>query len=182
MNQDLSSPRPTKIPAVPGILTSLVVVMAVLGFPGFVNFFYRQGAGRAFFELMDSKNLPWASMTQVEQAPYMASLVEAGLKSAIFMAMGQWIPWALFLVIVIWLLTPSITRRFRMFLRLAFWIIWTLGTIFFAIGSGYWGQAPQFQAALLPAIIIYIFVAAVIGLIIYIGRLIQRFIGFGAKP
>ena len=90
---------------------------------------------------MESANLPWDNMTEIQQAPYQVKCKSDGMKCAILMTLGQHIPMYLFILILIGLLNRTITDRFRIFLRYAFWCVWLLGIVFLALGSGYWGVA-----------------------------------------
>lgn len=145
------------------VLAIIFCILAVITLPGFFRYFYRAGEGHAFREIVQSENLPWDSMTQAE-----------GLKYALLMTFGQPIPNYLFVLITIGLLTRSIPHGFRVFLRSAFFGIWILGMIFLALGLGYWGQALPFPESLGPAFIIYLVEAMFFGIIIVIGKLIQR--------
>jgi hypothetical protein len=156
------------------ILTVIFVVVAVITLPGFFSYFYRAGVGHAFFEIVQSENLQWDTMCDAERAPYSARAEAEGLKCAVLMALGQHIPFYLFVIIIIGLLTRSISDGFRLFLRFAFFVVWILGMLFLSFGAGYWGQAPQFPESVGPAFLIYLAAVAFFGVILGIGKLIQR--------
>ena len=61
-----------------------------------------------------------------------------------------------------------------MFLRFAFFGVWIIGILFLAIGTGYWGQALQLPESLGSAFLIYLAAVIFFGLILGIGKLIQR--------
>ncbi|MCD4781297.1 MAG: hypothetical protein K8S27_12225 [Candidatus Omnitrophica bacterium] len=155
-------------------LITIVVLFAALSLPGFFKYFYQQGAGHAFGEIMDSENPPWNSMTKLERKPYQIRSFAKGRECALFMTLGQHIPMYLFILITVGLLNPFIKSRFRVFLRYSFWVVWILGIVFLAIGSGYWGQALQLPAALLPATMIYTIVAIVCGVVLGVGKFVQK--------
>ncbi len=156
------------------VLVIIFGVLAVVTLPGFFRYFYRAGAGHAFLEIVQSQNLPWDSMTAAQRAPYQAHGKAEGFKCAMLMTFGQHIPGYLFGFITIGLLTRSISHGFRVFLRFAFFAVWILGMLFLAFGTGYWGQALQFPESLGPAFLIYLVAVIFFGLILGIGKLIQR--------
>lgn len=155
----------------------LVIIVGVLAFstlPGFFRYFYRVGAGHAFLEIFDSEQLSWDKMPDAERAPYQARSRAEGFKCAVFMTLGQHIPFYLFMVITIGLLTSSTSQGFRVFLRFAFFGVWIIGMLFLAIGTGYWGQALQLPESLGSAFLIYLAAVIFFGLILGIGKLIRR--------
>ncbi len=156
------------------VIVIIFVVLALVTVPGFFWYFYRAGTGHAFREIVQTQNLPWDSMTAAQRAPYLSHGKAEGFKCAMLMTFGQHIPGYLFVFIAIGLLTRSISHGFRVFLRFAFFAVWILGLLFLAFGTGYWGQALQFPESLGPALIIYLAVATFFGIVIGIGKLIQR--------
>lgn len=156
------------------ILVIIVGVLAFITLPGFFRYFYRAGAGHAFREIFDSEQLPWDKMPDAERAPYQARSRAEGFKCAVFMTLGQHIPFYLFMLITIGLLTSSTSRGFRVFLRFAFFGVWIIGMLFLAIGTGYWGQALQLPESLGSAFLIYLAAVIFFGLILGIGKLIRR--------
>lgn len=163
-----------KSAAISIVLAIIFGVLVVITLPGFFKYFYRAGAGHAIGEILQSENLPWDSMTQAEREPYKLRSGTEGIKCALLMTFGQYIPGYLFVLITIGILTRSISHGFRVFLRFAFFTVWILGMIFLALGTGYWGQALPFPASLGPAFIIYLVAAMFFGIVIGIGKLIQR--------
>lgn len=156
------------------ILVIIVGVLAFITLPGIFGYFCRAGAGHAFLEILESEQLPWDKMTDAERAPYLAQGKAEGFKCAVFMTLGQHVPFCLFMLITIGLLTSSISWGFRVFLRFAFFGVWVIGMLFLAIGMGYWGQALQLPESLGSAFLIYLAVVIFFGLILGIGKLIQR--------
>lgn len=156
------------------VLAIIFGVLAVITLPGFFRYFYRAGTGHAFRDIYMSENLPWDNMTDAQRAPYQARANAKGFKCAMLMTFGQHVPGYLFIFITIGLLTRSITGPFRVFLRFGFFAVWILGMIFLAMGSGYWGQALPLPDSLGPAFIIYLVAATFFGIVIGIGKLIQR--------
>jgi len=155
------------------VLVIVFGVLAVITLPGFLRYFYHLGTGHAFSEIVQSENLQWDTMSDAERAPYSARVEAEGLKCAVLMTLGQYIPFYLFVIITIVLLTRSISHGFRVFLRFAFFAVWILGMLFLSLGIGYWGQAPQFPESLGPASVIYLAVLILFGIILGIGKLIQ---------
>jgi hypothetical protein len=164
-----------------GILSLIVAIifgcLGVISLPGFLTYFYRVGAGHAILEIVESENLQWDRMTEVERAPYLAGGKAEGVKCAVLMALGEHIPLCLFVLIIIGLLTPSIAGGFRVFLRLAFFAVWVGGMLLLSFGVGYLGEAPRFPGSLGPSCLIYLAAAMFFGLILGIGKLIQRATG-----
>jgi hypothetical protein len=156
------------------ILTMIFVVLAAITLPGFSGYFYRAGAGHALFDIIESKNLHWDTLSEADRAVYLARAKPEGLKCAFLMALGQHIPVFLFVLITIWLLTRSISHRFRVFLRFVFFVVWVLGMLLLSFGVGYWGQSPQFPDSLGPVFLIYLALVGFFGMILGIGKLIQR--------
>jgi hypothetical protein len=162
-----------------GIISLIIAiffgVLAVVTLPGFFSYFYRTGTGHAISEIMDSEQLwnQWDKMGDAERAPYKARARAEGVKCALFMTFGQHLPFFLFILISIGLLTSSIPRGFRVFLRCAFFGVWIIGLFFLAIGTGYWGQASSFPYSLGPAFLIYLAVVTFFGVILGIGKLIR---------
>lgn len=156
------------------VLVIIFGVLAVVTLPGFFWHCYLAGAGHAISEILQSQTLPWDSMTAAQRAPYQAHAKAEGFKCAVLMTFGQHIPGYLFVFITIGLLTRSISHGFRVFLRFAFFAVWILGMVFLAFGTGYCGQALQLPESLGPALIIYLAVATFFGIVIGIGKLIQR--------
>ncbi len=155
------------------ILTVIFVVLAVITLPGFFSYFYRAGVGQALFEIVQSENVQWDTLSDAERAAYGARSEAEGLKCAVLMILGEHIPFLLLILITIALLTRSISRGFRRFLRLAFFGVWILGLLFLSFGVGYWGQAPQFPESLSCVLLIYLVVLGLFGMILGIGKLIQ---------
>ncbi len=149
-------------------------LIAVLTLPGFFRYSYHYGAGHAFREIRKSESLQWDSMTDSERAPYQARALTKGFKYAMLMTFGQHIPSCLFVFITIGLLTRSISHGFRVFLRFAFFGVWILGMFFLTLGLGYGGQSLPFPDSLVAAFIIYLIAVTFFGIVIGIGKLIQR--------
>ncbi|MBW8040914.1 MAG: hypothetical protein FVQ85_13040 [Planctomycetes bacterium] len=156
------------------IFVIIFVVLAVITLPGLFSYFYRAGVGHAFFEIVQSENLEWDTMSDAERAPYSARAKAEGLKCAVLMVLGQHIPFCLLVLIIIGLLNRFISHGFRCFLRFGFFAVWILGMLFLSFGVGYWGQATPFPESLGPAFFIYLIVAALLGIILGIGRLCRR--------
>ncbi|MFC1510144.1 hypothetical protein ACFL49_00600 [Candidatus Omnitrophota bacterium] len=163
------------------IIRVAIAFSMVVTLPGFVRYFYQAGAGHSFLEIMESKNLSWDTMTQEDRKPYIKIASLAGWKSAIFMMLGQYLPIYSFIIIILGLLNPSITNEFRKNLLYAFWIVWVFGMFFLAIGSGYWGQALKVPESIVPAFIIYSFVAILSWIIFVVLRKVQKFVISEAK-
>ncbi len=159
------------------ILTIIFGVLAVITLPGFFSYFYRAGAGHAFLKIYDSEQVAWDSMSDAERAPYRACAKAEGFKCALLMTFGQHIPFYLFVLITIGLLTRSISQGFRVFLRFSFFLVWILGILFLSLGTGYWGQANPFPHSLGPTFLIYLVAVILFGIILGIGKLIQRTMG-----
>ena len=158
-------------------LAIAATVLAVVSLPGFANQFYRQGTGHEFGEITDSLDLQLERMSESEFAPYLARCKSAGARCAALMTAGLHIPLYFFVLISIGLLTRSVSRRLRVFLRFAFFGVWIFGMLLLAFGVGFWGQAPSFFDAIGPAFVIYLLIAGFFGLIIGIGKMIQRAMG-----
>lgn len=156
------------------ILAIIFVVLAVIILPGFFSYFYRAGLGHAFGEIVRSENLQWDTMSDAEREPYGARVRAEGLKCAVLMLLGEHIPFYLFVLITIGLLTRSISHGFRVFLRFGFFTVWILGMLFLSFGVGYFGIGPQFPESLGPAFGIYLAVVIFFGIILGIGKQIQR--------
>jgi hypothetical protein len=156
------------------VLAIIFVVLAVITLPGFFRFFYYAGLGHAYLDIRKAENLPWDNMSEEERAPYKERVVEAGLKCAFLMTFGQHIPGYLFVLVTIGLLTRTISHGFRVFLRFAFFGNWILGMLFLALGLRYYGQALQFPESLGPAFLLYSVVVTFFGIILGIGKLVQR--------
>lgn len=165
---------PKKYVIVPLILSVIFIVLAIVTLPGFFNYFYQLGRGHAFREIVKTENLLWDTMTATERAPYMARSETEGLKCALLMTLGQHVPIYLFVLIIIGLLIPSITRRFKIFLWFSVISVWILGMVCLSIGVGYYGQAHPFPESLGPALLIYFAAAICFGIVLGIGKLIQR--------
>ena len=156
------------------VLVIIFGVIAVITLPGFFSYFYRAGAGHAFLKIYNSEQIAWDSMSDAERTPYRASAKAEGFKCALLMTFGQHIPLYLFVLITIGLLTRSISRGFRVFLRFSFFCVWIFGILFLSLGMGYWGQANPFPDSLGPAFLIYLVAVLLFGIILGIGKLIQR--------
>ena len=156
------------------ILAIVFGVLAVVTLPGFFSYFYRAGAGHAMRDIIESENLQWDSMSNAERVPYLARGKSEGLKCAFLMILGEHIPLYLLAIITIGLIRRSKSRRFRNFLRLAFFGVWILGMLFLSLGIGYWGQAPEFPESISHVIIIYLALLVFFGTILGIGKLIQK--------
>lgn len=156
------------------ILAIIFGALGVITLPGIFSYFYRAGLGHALSEIVESENFQWESLSDTKRASYGALAEAEGLKCALLMVFGQHIPFCLFVLITIGLLTRSISRGFRVFLRFAFFAVWILGMLFLSFGVGYWGQALQFPESLSPAFFIYLVVVIFFGIILGVGKLIQR--------
>lgn len=158
------------------ILAIIFGVIAIVTLPGLFSYFYRAGAGHAMRDIIESENLQWDSMSNAERVPYLARGKSEGLKCAFLMTLGEHVPLYLLAIITIGLITRSKSRRFRVFLRFAFFSVWVLGMLFLSLGIGYWGQATEFPESLSYVILIYLALLVFFGTILGIGKLIQRLV------
>lgn len=152
----------------------LIGLLTVVTLPGFYSYFYRAGAGHAFSNIMESRQLPWGDMTTMDRAPFQEQAFAAGRKCALFMTLGEHLPLFLLLLITVGLLNRSIVGQIRARLWIAFWCVWGIGMFFLALGSGFWGPAIPFPRSILPAFIIYFFAAIFYGIVLGVGNLVQK--------
>ncbi len=156
------------------VFASAFGVLAVLTLPGFFRHWYDTGTGHALAKVVVSENVAVDSIPAAQLTAYRSRAEDEGFKCAVYMVLGQHVPALLLILFTIGLLAPSVAHRFRVFLRFAFWTVWLLGMLFLSVGAGYWGSAPAFPASLGPAFVIYLHAALAFGIIIGIGKLIQR--------
>ena len=159
------------------ILISTIFLQRITGF---YKYFYKVGTGHAFLEIAISNNLSWDKMSESEREPYLSQAKSEGVKCAIFMIFGQFIPLCLFLVLTIMFFKRSITKKHRNTLFFSFVGEWIIGLLFLSIGSSYWGQAIPFPESLGPSLVLYLMGALFFTIIIGIIKLIQRLI-FGKQ-
>jgi len=154
----------------------IVAVIAVVMLPGFINKWYRIGTGHAFAEIMDRENVQWNSLSESERTPYRDRAMIEGQKCVAFMVAGQHLPLYLSILIVIGILTPSFSTKFKMPLILGLFTVWLVGMSCLAFGARYWGQSLHFPVSLGSAFLIYLMAGVVFGIIVGIGKLIQRYV------
>jgi len=155
-------------------LIIIFTLFAIISLPGFYRYFYQAGAGREYLEILSSNSLSWNTMTESERAPYLSRTESVGVKCAIFVILGSYIPLYLLLLITIGLLSKSVKYQHRIYLRFSFIGVWIIGLVFLAIGSGYYGQAIPFPESLGPTFIIYLAILIFFGIIIGIGKLVKH--------
>ena len=154
----------------------IVAVIAVVMFPGFIKKWYSIGTGHAFAEIVDRESVQWDLLSESERAPYRDRAMVEGRKCAAFMVAGQHLPFYLSILIVIGILTPSFFTKFKMPLILGLFTVWLVGMFCLAFGARYWGQSLQFPVSLGSAFLIYLMAGIVFGIIVGIGKLIQRYV------
>jgi len=156
------------------VLIITLTFFAIIRLPSYYRHFYQIGAGREYLEILSSNNLSWDTMTESERAPYLSLTESKGIKCALFVVLGSYIPLYLLLLITIGLLSKSINYRHRIYLRFSFIGVWIIGLVFLAIGSGYYGEAIPFPESLGPAFIIYLIGAMLFGVFIWIIKFIRQ--------
>lgn len=156
------------------VLVIVFSVLAVIMLPGSFIRSYQLGAGFAYMKILESKDMPVDRMPQAEHAHYKAQCLTEGYKCALLMTLGMTLPCYLLILITVGLLTRSISRGFRVFLRFAFLVVWIMGMFFLSLSFRYYGQSLTFPKSLGPAFLIYLVVVTFFGIILGIGKLVQR--------
>lgn len=154
----------------PAIFVSIVILLAVITLPGFFRHCFEVGGGHTFANIVKSENLQLGSMTYEQKATYKSRAMTEGFKHAILMTFGQHIPFYLFILIAFGFLTRSISRDFRIFLRVAFWGVWFLGIFFLTLAMRTLFKTNPFYGVFG----IYLIGAIFFGVVIGIGKVIQR--------
>ncbi len=154
-------------------LMILIMVFALATVPNSCKRAYELGTGGAFDNIIESENLQWGQMSDIERAPYIAQAKRSGFQFSIYTLLGQYIPFYLFIAIIIGQLSRPTSRSLRAFLWISFLLIWLVGWFFLSLSSRHWGNYP-YSVALGGALIIYIAAAIFFGIIIGIGRLFQH--------
>jgi hypothetical protein len=162
----------------------VIMVFALATVPNSCKRAYELGAGGAFNNIIESENLQWDQMSDTERAPYIAQAKRSGFQLSIYTLLGQYIPFYLFIAIIIGQLSRPTSRSLRAFLWISFLLIWLVGLFFLSLSSrhwgNYWGNEP-YSVSFGGALIIYIAAAIFFGIIIGIGRLLQYFFRNGGN-
>jgi hypothetical protein len=157
-------------------LMILIMMFALATVPNSCKRAYELGTGREIMNILESlksENLQLDQMSDTERAPYIAQAKKSGFQFSIYMLLGQYIPFYLFIVIIISQLSRPTSRSLRVFLWISFLLIWLIGWFFLSLVSRHWNNCP-YSDALGGALIIYIAAAIFFGIIIGIGRLFQH--------
>jgi len=157
-------------------LMILIMMFALATVPNSCKRAYELGTGRAIINILKSlksENLQLDQMSDTERAPYIAQAKKSGFQLSIYMLLGQYIPFYLFIAIIIGQFSRPTSRSLRAFLWISFLLIWLIGLFFLSLSSRHWGNYP-YSVAFGGALIIYIAAAIFFGTIIGIGRLLQH--------
>lgn len=162
MNGVDSSERKTGTPTI--VAWVVVIVLSMVFLPNIYNQYNLAATGHAYAELIGAG---------VSDSAAVARAKEAGSKSGTLMVLGQHLPFTLLLLIAIGLISKTTSADFKSKLKVSFFIVVLVGSVFLAIGSSYWGNAPEFSEAIGPAIGIYAMASAILWTIIGIGVAIR---------
>lgn len=158
------------------VFLTLMIGVALATVPHSCKRAYELGTGGAFDRILRYENLQWGPMSNTERAPYVAQAKTSGLQLSIYILLGQYIPFYLFIAITIGHLSRPASRFLKNFLWMSFLLTWIVGLFFLSFFSlqwkNYW-RNESYLASFGSALLIYIFVAILFGTILGIGRLIQ---------
>lgn len=161
------------LPSIPKSVAAIVIILAIVTLPGYYDFFYQVGTGRALRESLASQDLPLGSLSAIEMDIYREGAKVEGRKCALLMTLGQHIPIAVLSLLTVGLLANRECPFRRRRLWIAFAATWGLGMLSLSLGAQYWGPAPQFPNSLAPSLVIYLVGGVAFGMVIGLGRLIQ---------
>lgn len=137
------------------VIATIIVVIVIMNLPGFFINNRNAGIGHEFYKIVEAEGINWEEMNETEQAPYLARCKTAGLKYALFMALGTHIAFCLLILITTGLISKSLPKTTKTYLCISFFIVWTFGMIFMAIGNGYINDI-QFPQSLVSVFLVYV--------------------------
>ncbi len=161
-------------PKASSVIAVVIVIGALFALPFYVTHFYQVGESAAYFRAMRTQGFGRNDTTPEERASYRSAAEEEGRKCAFFMTLGGPLPVAAFALIAVGLFARSVSARRKILLWVAFVCIWILGALFLASGLSLWSPYPGFAQNIGPAVILYLGMAVVLGVVVGFGKFIQH--------
>ncbi len=111
------------------LLTGLMLYLL----PSLARGRYRYAKWRAVLGIVHQEHLPWSAMTNAEQAPYQQRAHPAGVRYAIYCALGQEAPVYVFLMVIIAQFSSATPKFLRKCLWGLYLCAWLGGSVFLSL-------------------------------------------------